>query len=79
MVTVEKIDFMLPWRAGVELPRSDTPWDDDWSAQDDDLLLSLKCNKRLSWQYVARKIQRPLSQIQARWTDLLDLQRTATS
>ena len=57
------------------------PWDDNWSAHDDDLLLSLECNERLrpSWQYVARKMQRPLSQIQARWTDLLDLQRVATS
>ena len=55
-------------------------WDDDWSAHDDDLLLSLKCNERLrpSWQYVARKMQRPLSQVQARWIDL-NLQRVATS
>ena len=48
--------------------------------KDDDLLLSLKCNERLrpSWQYVARKMQRPLSQVQARWIDL-NLQRVATS
>ena len=40
-------------------------------------LPSPNLNERLrpSWQYVARKMQRPLSQIQARWADLLELQR----
>ena len=62
-------------------PHSDTPWEDDWSAKDDDLLLSLKCNERLrpSWRYVASKMQRPLSQIRARSTNHLELQRLATS
>ena len=62
-------------------PHSDTSWEDDWSAKDDDLLLSLKCNERLrpSWRYIAKKMQRPESQIRARWAELLELQRLATS
>ena len=74
--------FHLPSsRSSSPHPRSDTSWDDDWSAKDDDLLLSLKCNERLrpSWRYVAHKMQRPLSQIQACWADLLELQRLAAS
>ena len=60
---------------------SDTSWGDDWSTKDDDLLLSLKCNERLrpSWRYITTKMQRPESQIRARWAELLELQRPATS
>ena len=62
-------------------PHSDTSWDDDWSTKDDDLLVTLKCNERLrpSWRYITTKMQRPESQIRARWAELLDLQRPATS
>ena len=62
-------------------PHSVTSWEDDWSTKDDDLLLSLKCNERLrpSWRYITTKMQRPESQIRARWAELLELQRLATS
>ena len=62
-------------------PHSDTSWDDDWSTKDDDLLITLKCNERLrpSWRYITTKMQRPQSQIRARWAELLDLQKLATS
>ena len=72
-------DRLLP--PSLPVHPSDTSWDDDWSTKDDDLLVTLKCNERLrpSWRYITTKMQRPQSQIRARWAELLDLQKLATS